>query len=67
MSETQLPKAHWYIIHTYSGFENRVDQTIREMMRNGQDQGEHTAQDAQGEYSIDNIHPFPLLRALLKR
>ncbi len=39
MSETQLPKAHWYIIHTYSGFENRVDQTIREMMRNGQDQG----------------------------
>lgn len=37
--ESSTPKAHWYIIHTYSGFENRVDQTIREMMRNGQDQG----------------------------
>lgn len=37
--ENAAPRAHWYIIHTYSGFENRVDLTIREMMRNGQDQG----------------------------
>ena len=29
----------WYIVHTYSGFENRVEQTIREMMRTGQDGG----------------------------
>ncbi len=29
----------WYILHTYSGFEQRVEQTIREMMRLGQDEG----------------------------
>ena len=38
-TEQTAPRAHWYIIHTYSGFENRVDLTIKEMMRNGQDQG----------------------------
>ena len=32
-------KVRWYIVHTYSGFEQRVEQTIREMMRTGQDQG----------------------------
>jgi transcriptional antiterminator NusG len=32
-------KARWYIVHTYSGYEHRVEQTIREMMRTGQDQG----------------------------
>ncbi len=34
------PKPHWYIVHTYSGFEQRVEQTIREMMRTGQDYGQ---------------------------
>lgn len=34
-----MPKARWYIVHTYSGFENRVDLTIKEMMRTGQDNG----------------------------
>jgi len=34
------PKAHWYIVHPYSGFEQRVEQTIREMMRTGQDHGQ---------------------------
>jgi transcriptional antiterminator NusG len=34
------PKARWYIVHTYSGFEQRVEQTIREMMRTGQDKGQ---------------------------
>ena len=29
----------WYIMHTYSGFEQRVEQTIREMMRNRQENG----------------------------
>ena len=33
------PKARWYIIHTYSGFEQRVEQTIREMIRTGQAKG----------------------------
>ena len=33
-------KARWYIVHTYSGFEQRVEQTIREMMRTKQDQGQ---------------------------
>ena len=33
------PKARWYIVHTYSGYEQRVEQTIREMMRTGQDNG----------------------------
>lgn len=32
-------KARWYIVHTYSGFEQRVEQTIKEMMRTGQDGG----------------------------
>lgn len=39
MSEAIEPKSRWYIVHTYSGFEHRVEQTIREMMRTGQDQG----------------------------
>ena len=39
MDETTAPRARWYILHTYSGFENRVEQTIREMMRQGQDNG----------------------------
>ena len=29
----------WDILHTYSGFEQRVEQTIREMMRNRQENG----------------------------
>ena len=32
-------KARWYIVHTYSGFEQRVEATIKEMIRNGQDEG----------------------------
>jgi len=36
---SEAPKARWYIVHTYSGFEQRVEQTIREMIRTGQDQG----------------------------
>ena len=44
MSEQELVNdserpARWYIVHTYSGFEHRVEQTIREMMRTGQDSG----------------------------
>ena len=39
MDEAAAPRARWYILHTYSGFENRVEQTIRELMRQGQDQG----------------------------
>ena len=30
---------HWHILHTYSGFEQRVEQMIRELMRTGQDNG----------------------------
>lgn len=32
-------EGRWYIVHTYSGFEQRVEQTIREMMRTAQDDG----------------------------
>ena len=35
---TDQGKSRWYIVHTYSGFEQRVEATIREMMRTGQDQ-----------------------------
>ncbi len=38
-TQESTPKARWYIVHTYSGFENRVDLTIKEMMRTGQDYG----------------------------
>lgn len=31
-------KSRWYILHTYSGFEQRVQLTINEMIRNGQAQ-----------------------------
>lgn len=34
------PKARWYIVHTYSGFEQRVEKTINEMIRTGQAQGD---------------------------
>lgn len=37
--EEGKPKARWYIVHTYSGFEHRVEQTVKEMMRTGQDEG----------------------------
>lgn len=30
-------KSRWYILHTYSGFEQRVQQTINEMIRTKQD------------------------------
>ncbi len=33
------PLSRWYILHTYSGFEQRVEQTIRELVRTKQDQG----------------------------
>jgi transcriptional antiterminator NusG len=36
---SDAPQGRWYIVHTYSGFEQRVERTIREMMRTGQDQG----------------------------
>ncbi len=36
--ETLSENARWYIVHTYSGFEQRVEQTINEMIRNGQAQ-----------------------------
>ncbi len=39
MSEPTQRKGRWYIVHTYSGFEQRVEKTIREMMRTGQDNG----------------------------
>ena len=32
-------KMGWYILHTYSGFEQRVEQQINEMIRNGRAQG----------------------------
>lgn len=32
-------KPRWYILHTYSGFEQRVQKTIQEMIRTGQDAG----------------------------
>ncbi|MDD2966265.1 MAG: transcription termination/antitermination protein NusG [Desulfovibrionaceae bacterium] len=32
-------KSRWYILHTYSGFEQRVQKTINEMIRTGQDEG----------------------------
>lgn len=38
-SASSQEAGHWYILHTYSGFEQRVEQMIRELMRSGQDQG----------------------------
>lgn len=35
----EAKKARWYIVHTYSGFEQRVKKTIDEMRRTGQDGG----------------------------
>ncbi len=37
--ENATGKSRWYIVHTYSGFEQRVEATIREMMRTGQEGG----------------------------
>ncbi len=36
---SQERPARWYILHTYSGYEQRVEKTILEMMRTGQDNG----------------------------
>lgn len=38
-AETGQDRPRWYIVHTYSGFEHRVEATIREMIRNKQDHG----------------------------
>ncbi|MDO5536752.1 MAG: transcription termination/antitermination protein NusG [Desulfovibrionaceae bacterium] len=39
--ESSQPKkrARWYLLHTYSGFEQRVEKTIKEMIRRGEDNG----------------------------
>ncbi len=37
--EAITPKARWYIIHAYSGFEQRVEKTVKEMIRTGQSKG----------------------------
>ncbi|MGL4722787.1 MAG: transcription termination/antitermination protein NusG [Desulfovibrionaceae bacterium] len=41
MEETNIfaTKAFWYFIHTHSSYELRVEKTIREIMRTGQDAG----------------------------
>ncbi len=41
MTEEQesAPKARWYIVHTFSGFEHWVERTVKEMMRLGQEGG----------------------------
>lgn len=31
--ETISPKKEWYIVHTHTGFEQRVERTLREMIR----------------------------------
>lgn len=38
MTEEQ-PQARWYVIHAYSGFEYRVEQSIKELIRTDQAQG----------------------------
>ncbi len=32
-------RARWYLLHTYSGFEQRVEKTIKEIIRRGEDNG----------------------------
>ncbi len=39
LEATDSSAGRWYILHTYSGFEQRVVQTIQEMVRHGQDEG----------------------------
>ena len=39
IGSTAPESSRWYILHTYSGFEQRVEQTIKEMMRTGQEDG----------------------------
>ena len=33
-------RPRWYLVHTYSGFEQRVEKTVKEYMRTGQDHGQ---------------------------
>lgn len=39
MTEEKTQEAKWFIIHTYSGYEQRVEQTIQEMIRTDQTGG----------------------------
>lgn len=32
-------RPRWYFVHTYSGFEQRVEKTVKELIRTGQDNG----------------------------
>jgi len=38
VADAAAVKSRWYIVHTYSGFEQRVEATIKEMMRINQSQ-----------------------------
>ena len=38
-SDDLAKRPRWYIVHTYSGYEQRVQKTINELKRTGQDQG----------------------------
>ena len=38
-SDDAAQRPRWYIVHTYSGFEQRVQKTINELKRTGQDKG----------------------------
>lgn len=37
MTDSTTPEAKWYVIHTYSGYENKVSDKIRRIIENGQD------------------------------
>ena len=39
LHDTTIDAGEWYILHTYSGFEQRVEQLIKKLMNSGQDKG----------------------------
>ncbi len=39
-AEAGAQRPRWYLLHTYSGFEQRVEKTVKELIRTGQDRGD---------------------------
>ena len=60
-------KQKWYIIHTYSGYENKVKASLEERIRKFEEEKErHGEQDAQGKYISEILVPTETVMELVK-
>ncbi len=57
----------WYIVHTYSGYENKVKTSLEERIRKFEEEKERQGEkDAQGQYITDILVPTETVIELVK-